>query len=69
MLLSYTVLSELYQKTLVTENEVKRMKGVGGDLPYQLVPIQCTKPLEVVTGTADVLMKFGHNKEAMQLSG
>ena len=68
MLLSHTVLSELYQEKLVTEDEVKRMKE-GGDLFYQLIPIQCTKPTEVVTRTADLLAQFGHNDEARQLRG
>ena len=69
VLLSHTVLSELYQETLVTEDEVKRMKGEGGDLLDQFIPIQYTKPLEVVTRTADILVKLGHNNEAMQLRG
>ena len=68
MLLSHTVLSELYQEKLVTEDEVKRMKG-GGDLFYQLPLIQCTKPPEMVTRTAEFLVKFGHNDEARQLRG
>ena len=61
MLLSHTVLSELYQERLVTEDEVKRMEGEGG--------VQCTKPPEVVAKTADVLDKCGYNEEAMQLRG
>ena len=68
MLLSHTVLSELYQEKLVTENEVK-MKGEGGDLLDQLISILCTKPLDVVTRTADIMAKFGHNEEARQLKG
>ena len=69
VLLSHTVLSELYQEKLVTEDEVKRMKGEGGDLLDQFIPIQYTKPPEVVTRTAAILAKFGHNKEARQLRG
>ena len=69
VLLSHTVLSELYQETLVTEDEVKRMKEEGGYLLYQLIPIQCTKPPEVVTRTAELLVKFRHNAKAMQLRG
>ena len=53
----------------MTEDEVKRTKGEGGDLLYQLMPTQCTKSPEVVTGTAEVLVKFGHNDEARQLRG
>ena len=67
VLLSHTVLSELYQK-LVTEDEVK-MKGEGRDLLDQLISIQCTKPPEVVTGTANLMIKFGYNEEARQLRG
>ena len=69
MLLSHTVLSELYQEKLVTEDEVKRMIMKGGYLLYQLISIQCTKPLEVVTRTAEVFLKFGFKDEAMQLRG
>ena len=67
VLLSHTVLSELFQERLVTEDEVKRMKR--GDLPERLVIVQCIKPPEVATRTADVLDKFGHNKSAIQLRG
>ena len=62
VLLSHTVLSELYQEKLVTEEEVKRMTGEGGDLLYQLIPIQCTKPPEVTTRTADLLDRFGYKQ-------
>ena len=63
------MLSELYQERLVTEDDVERMKGEGGSLPERLVIVQCTKPPEVVTRTAGVLYKFGHNEEARQLRG
>ena len=69
VLLSHTVLSELYQEKLVTEDEVERMKSADGDLFDQLVSIQHTKPPDVVTRTTEVLMKFGWNKEAKQLRG
>ena len=69
MLLSHTVLSELYQEKLVTEDEVKRMKGEGGLLSYRVVLVQCTKPPEVVARTTNVLDKYGHNKEASLLRG
>ena len=68
MLLSHTVLSELYQERLVTEDEVERMKR-GRYLPDRVVIVQCTKPPEVLTRTADVLDKYGHNDSAMQLRG
>ena len=69
MLLSHTVLSKLFQERLVTEDEVERMKRESGYLPGRLVHVQCTKPPEVVTRTADVLDKYKFNHEAMQLRG
>ena len=69
MLLSYTVLSELYQEKLVTEDEVERMKGEGGYLSDRVVHVQCTKPPEVVTRTTEVLDKHGYNEEARWLRG
>ena len=53
----------------MTEDEVKRMKGEGRYLLYQLISIQCTKPPEVVARIADELVKFGHNEEARHLKG
>ena len=70
MLLSHTVLSELYQEKLVTENEVKRMEGEGwGVLPFRVVHVQCTKPPEVVGRSADALNNHGHKMEARKLRG
>ena len=69
MLLSHTALSELYQEKLVTEDEVKRMKGEGRDLFDQLISIQCTKPAKVVTRAAELLVKLGQNEKAKQLRG
>ena len=69
MLLSHTVLSELYQEKLVTEDEVERMKGVVGHLSDRVVIVQCNKPPEVVARTTNVLDKYGHNGEANQLRG
>ena len=69
MLLSHTVLSELYQKKLVTEDEVKRMKGEVDDLSDRVVLVQFTKPPKVAARTAIVLDKYGHNKEARKLRG
>ena len=69
MLLSHTVLSELYHEKLVTEDEVKRMKGERGDLSYRVVHVQCSKPPGVVTRTTDVLDKYGYKEEARQLKG
>ena len=69
MLLSHTVLSELYQEKLVTEDEVKRMKGEGGFLSDRVVSVQLTKPPGVVARSTIVLDKYGHNKEASLLRG
>ena len=69
MLLSHTVLSELYQEKLVTENEVEKMKGEGGYLSDRVVLVQCTKPPEVVAKSATVLDTYGYNEEARQLRG
>ena len=69
MLLSHTVLSELYQEKLVTEDEVKRMKVKGRSLSDRVVFVQCTKPPEVVARTTNVLDKYGHNMKARQLRG
>ena len=69
MLLSHTVLLELYQEKLVTEDEVKRMKGEEGPLSARVVIVQYTKPLEVVARTVNVLDKYRHNEEARLLRG
>ena len=69
MLLFHTVLSELYQEKSVTGDEVKSMKGEGGDLSDKVVLVQCTKPPEVIARTTIVLDKYGHDWEARQLRG
>ena len=69
MLLSHTVLSELYQEKLVTEDEVKRMKEQGGNLSARVVIVQFTKPPKVVARTVNLLDKYGHNRKARQLRG
>ena len=68
-MLSHTVLSELYQVKLVTEDEVKRMTGEEGDLSDRVVIVQCTKPPEVVARSVIVLDKYEHNEEASLLRG
>ena len=68
MLLSHTVLSELYQEKLLTQNDVERMKG-GGDLSERVVSVQRSKTSEVVSSTAGVLDKYGLKNEARQLRG
>ena len=69
MLLSHTVLSELYQEKLVTEDDVKWMKGERGYLSYRVVHVQLTKPPEVIARSVVVLDKYGHKKTARLLRG
>ena len=69
VLLSHTVLSELYQEKLVTEDEVKRMEGKEEGLSYGVVLLQGTKSSEIKTRCANVLDKYGHNEEASLLRG
>ena len=69
MLLSHTVLSELYQENLVTVDEVNSTKGAGESLSFKIAHVQCTKPPEVVSRTAAMLDKYGLILEARQLRG
>ena len=69
MLLSHTVLLKLYQKKLVTQDEVERMKGETALLYDRVVFVQCTKPPEVVARTVNVLDKYGHTEAARWLRG
>ena len=69
MLLSHTVLSELYQEKLLTKDDVERMKRRGGDLSYRVVFVQNSKPSEVVSRTAGMLDKYGLKYEARELRG
>ena len=69
MLLSHTVLSELYREKLLTEDELKRMKGEGVDLSDRVVIVQFTKPPEVVARTVNVLDKYRHDESARLLRG
>ena len=69
MLLSHTVLSELYQEKLVTEDYVKKMKGEGGFLSDRVVFVQCTNLPERVARTTIVLDKYGQKEAARWLRG
>ena len=73
MLLSRTVLAELYQETLVTEDEVESIKVEGDSqftsVPDRVVVVQLIKSPDVVKKTAEVLDKYGHNEEAKLLKG
>ena len=62
------MLSTLYQEELVTEEEVEELKPPVR--PWsQLVFIQCTKPPDVVTRTAELLAEVGCNEQANLLRG
>ena len=69
MLLSHTVLSEVYQEKLLTENDVEWMKGEEGYLSDRVVSVQCTTSPEVAARTVNVLDKYGDNEEARKLRG
>ena len=68
-LLSNAVLSELYQKELVTEDEVQMMNNQDRHLSDSVLIFQCTKPPELVTRTVIVLDKYIYNDAARQLRG
>ena len=69
VLLSHTVLAELCQEELVTEEELQRMIEGEGYLSARVIPIQCTKPTEVATRATDILDKCGYVVEAKELRG
>lgn len=69
LLLCHAVVLEVYQDKLVTEGDLEKMKGEGGDLPDRLVSVQCIKSQDEGTRTADVLVKFGCNESARKLKG
>ena len=53
----------------MTGNEVKRMRGEGGYIHDRVVSVQCTKPPEVLTRTADILNKFKYTEIVRKLTG
>ena len=53
----------------MTEDEMKKRKGVGGPLLDRVVCVQLTKPPKVAARTTTVLEQYGHNKEASLLRG
>ena len=67
VLLSQTVLSELFQKSLVSEKDLERIAGQSGSLSARLgVPVQLNKHEReaIVNETATVLDNFAEYKEA-----
>ena len=53
----------------MTEDEMKKRKGVEGPLLDRVVLVQCIKPPEVVARTVAVLDKYGHNETSRWLRG
>ena len=62
------MLSALYQEKMLTEQEIEELKPLR--YPWdRLVAIQCTKPLDVVKRTAELLAEVGRNVEGKELKG
>ena len=64
----HAVLSQLYQKKLLTVEDVSVMRK-GQYTPDEVVLVQCVKPPEVVAETADVLNTLNCTEEATMLRG
>lgn len=58
----------LYHEKMLSGQDVEKLQSAG-KLWGRLVHIQCRKPSDVVTRTADLLNEAGRNKEATQLRG
>ena len=69
MLLSHTVLSELYQERLVTVDEVEIMEGERGNLAEKDVHVRCFNPLQFMTRGDDVFRTSGHTESTNKLRG
>ena len=65
------MLSTLYQEKLITKQDLEDLKAATypRDVWGQLVPIQCTKPPDVVTGTVGLLVRENRKWEANLLKG
>ena len=63
-LLSPPVLAELQQASLITSVECEGLR-----YPRDMVQVQIKKSLEVQTKTADVLRRYGLEKESNLLAG
>ena len=64
----HVVLSELYQKKLLTVEDVSMMRKSGWT-PEKIFLVQCVKPPEIATETADVLRVLDCTQEATMLRG
>ena len=62
------MLSTLYQKKMLTEQEMEELKQA--ELSWsRLVVIQCTKPPDVVKRTAELLAEMGCDEKGKQFKG
>ena len=62
------MLSTLYLEKMVTEQEMEDQKQA--EMPWNhLVCIQCTKPLDVVKRTAELLAEVGHDAKGQRMRG
>ena len=64
----HAVLSQLYQKKLLTVADVSVMRK-DQYTPDEVVLVQCVKPPEVVAETADVLNTLNCTEETTMLRG
>ena len=64
----HAVLSELYQKELLTVEDLSLMRK-SHYTPDGVVLVQCVKPPEFVAATADVLDTLNCSEEATMLRG
>ena len=62
------VLSTLYQEKMLTEQEMEELKPLVRPWDH-LVHNQCTKPLDVVKRTAELLAEVGCDEEGKRLKG
>ena len=67
----YIVLSTLYQEKLVTEQDLEAATSTWDtwDMWDQLIPVQCTKPLDVVSNTVRLLVWANLKRIANLLKG
>ena len=65
---THLVLSELYQKKLLTLEDVSMMRQ-NECTPHDVVFVQCTKPPKVVAATADVMNTLKCTEEVTKLRG
>ena len=63
------MLAALYQKKVIAEHDLQKLKGSASDMLLDLIFDLCRRPSEDVAITADVLDMVGWIKEAEMLRG